>query len=236
MNTLNVDFNEPSFWEKANATRWGNYLASHEESMVAFARTLAPQVGGHVLDIGCGEGRWSGPLLRSGWRATCLDIDPVALARFESRHAGARCICTAPGDTRFPVEDASVDLILCVEVAEVLESAWFPVEANRMLAPGGLIFGVFYNRNSLRGVFRSLADRASGSRTFYRIGYGAWRRRLRSNGIEIVKSEGICWFPFRRSSNNPLIPFFTGLERTLQLNRAVGLSPWVLFVARRLPV
>jgi SAM-dependent methyltransferase len=228
----NLDPYEPSFWERTNASRWGAYLASHEERMLKVAEQLSKRPGARVLDIGCGEGRWSGPLLRSGWRATCLDIDPVALAKCQARNPGAECIQVVPDATSLPVPDASVDLIMSVEVPRILDQEWFVAEARRILRPGGIIAGVFYNRDSVRGFYRYAADRARRQRSFYWIGFPQWRALLRSAHIDVVKAEGLCWFPFSRMSNSPLIPACAKLEKALGLSRLTRFSPWVLFVAR----
>jgi hypothetical protein len=68
---------------------------------------------------------------------------------------------------------------------------------------------------------------------FYKLPYAPWRAKLIEAGFQLVHEEGFCWGPFGRASDSFLVPFFVNLERALQLNRAVGLSPWIAFIAKR---
>jgi hypothetical protein len=67
----------------------------------------------------------------------------------------------------------------------------------------------------------------------YAFSYGALRRSFCRAGFEIAYEEGLCWGPFGRASNSPLIPAFAKLERVLGLRRLTTLSPWVTFIARK---
>lgn len=49
----------------------------------------------------------------------------------------------------------------------------------------------------------------------------------------MLKEEGICWFPFGRDSDSPLVPLATRTEAALRLRRLSALSPWVLGVAAK---
>ena len=211
-------------------TGWGRYITRAEERVILRAAGGSP---GLVLDNGCGEGRWTHLLGKRGSPAICADTDQVALDKCRLRNPGAVCVLLAPGERRLPAADGSVSLILSIEVPAVLESRWFQEEVRRVLKPGGMLVGVFYNRNSLRGGFRAASDFVRGSFCFYRVGFGRWRRRIRRAGLRIVHAEGLCWFPFHRTSNSRWIPLFTRLERLAGLRALVRFSPWVLFIARK---
>ena len=73
----------------------------------------------------------------------------------------------------------------------------------------------------------------AGPHGFYAHAYASRRVALREAGFEIVSERGYCWFPFSRASNSRLIPLLTRLERWLLLDRLPLLSPWVVFVARK---
>jgi len=219
-----------SKWEKAALTAWGRYITEAEKRVILRAADGNP---GLVFDNGCGEGRWTDLLGRQGWRAICADTDRVALDKCRLRNPAAVCLLLAPNECRLPAEDGSVSLILSIEVPAVLESGWFQEEARRVLKPGGMLLGVFYNRNSLRGGFRAAADFVRGKFCFYRMGFGHWRRQIRRADLRIVHAEGLCWFPFHRMSNSRWIPRFTRLEQLVGLRTLVRFSPWVLFIARK---
>jgi hypothetical protein len=121
-------------------------------------------------------------------------------------------------------------------VAPAIAASWFVEETQRVLADRGLLLGVLWNRHSARGAVCRLKYRLNGGRDgryFYTHSYGRWRRNLTAAGFQLVHEEGFCWGPFGRTSNSPLIPAFTRLERLLGLNRLVLWSPWIIFIARK---
>jgi SAM-dependent methyltransferase len=217
-----------SQWERAALTRWGRYITNLETQVLARAGQMIGRPG-VVFDFGCGEGRWTSLLREKGWQAICGDIDEVALAKCAERNPGARCVPLTMGEDRFPVDDAAADLVLCIEVPG--EGAWFRKELVRVLKPGGLVVGIFHNRDSARGLLRSVRDKQRGQYCFYQMGYSTWSSHMRAVGLDIVHAEGLCWFPFGRMSDSALIPASIGLERFLGLRALPSLSPWVAFIA-----
>src|ERR1044072_4454143 len=162
-----------------------------------------------------------------GWALTCTDIDADVLAVCQQRVPTANCILVSPRATTLPCARQSVSLLLCVEVFPVMDSSWFPKEANRALSEDGVLVGVTLNSMSVRGMFVRAKQFLTGKSAFYSSSYFAWRRRMESAGFTIVFQRGYCWFPFTRSSNSSLAPFFIGIERWLGLDRLTALSPWV---------
>lgn len=221
-------------WESAAATRWGRYITEVERRAVDRADALAgPRT--EALDVGCEGGRWAERLSRNGWSLTCLDVDADALAACAARCPDARCIQVRPTDTRFPVADAATGLLACIEVHPVTHAAWFPAEVVRVLRPGGVLVTVAWNRMSARGLAAEAVSRlrTGAGHDYYGTSYRRWRAGLVDAGIEILSEEGLCWMPFGRRSDSPLVPAAVALERILGLGRRPRLSPWVVVVARR---
>jgi SAM-dependent methyltransferase len=186
---------------------------------------------GQVLEIGCEGGRWSMLLSQLGWKVTCTDTDQRALGICQRRIPDANCVLVSPDETRLPC-DGDIDLLLCLEVVDVIQSDWFIREASRVLTSDGLVVAVFYNLLSLRGLFYRLANAFRKTKhSYYRLPYQHWRKKLCQAGFSMVYQEGFCWFPFRRNSDSPLVPPATRMERLLGLNRFVLASPWVIFIA-----
>ena len=64
-------------------------------------------------------------------------------------------------------------------------------------------------------------------------GYSRWRKAMIRRGFRFVREEGICWFPFGRQSNSPLVPPAVATERLLDLWRLTAVSPWVVYIAQK---
>jgi SAM-dependent methyltransferase len=224
-------------WEGINQFRWGRYLSREEERLVRRAsdmgkRTLTPPFT--ALDIGCEGGRWAHLLRDEGWSVSATDVDASSLATCSTRLPDVACILMNAADTRLPMPDASQSLVVCIEVAPVVNSTWLFPEATRVVRVGGLLALVMWNRRSLRGAVVAAESRLRGRpNEFYRHSYAERRRRLSSAGFAVVEDRGLCWFPFRRTSDSRLVPVATTLERLLGLDRLTGVSPWVLLLARR---
>ena len=219
-------------WELVATTRWGRYTTEVVESAVRAAADIA-LTRGAALEVGCEGGRWSRLLSDMGWTLTCTDINADALAVCRQRLPTATCIHVSPSATTLPCAAESVSLLLCLEVFEVMESSWFAKEANRVLSADGVLVGVTLNRMSLRGMFVRAKRHLTGRPALYKISYAECRRRMESAGFIVAFEQGYCWFPFGRSSNSRLAPFFIGVERRFGLGRFTAFSPWVVFIARK---
>jgi S-adenosylmethionine-dependent methyltransferase len=97
-----------------------------------------------VVDVGGGTGGFAVPLARAGHRVTVVDANPDALAALTRRAAEAgvadrvRAEQGDGDDLAALIEPASVDLVLCHAVLEVVDDPVRVVEALRScLRPGG---------------------------------------------------------------------------------------------------
>lgn len=93
--------------------------------------------GAHVLDVGCGEGRFSRKLAKRG--ARCFGIDPTALLLRTAVTRGAEAIAPARAVAEaLPFESAAFDLavtyITLVDIEHYREAI---AEMARVLRPGG---------------------------------------------------------------------------------------------------
>jgi SAM-dependent methyltransferase len=103
------------------------YLA--RRGLARALRVLAPEVGGRLLDVGCGTQPYR--TMFATERYVGLELDSPAnraLKRADAFYDGAT----------FPFPDASFDTVLCNQVLEhVFEPHAFLAECTRVLAPGG---------------------------------------------------------------------------------------------------
>jgi SAM-dependent methyltransferase len=229
----NVNQDEITFWEKVAESKWGSYISEIEKRAILKAHFFSRRPS-EAVEIGCEGGRWSKLLTDVGWKMTCVDINPKTLGLCQRRLPTARCVLVDRSASRVPCDTLSMGLMLCIEVSPVMpDSDWFIDEARRVLRPGGIIVGSFYNLLSYRGFIAHTTASLRGVYDYYRFFYPAWRRMLRKRGFVFLHEEGLCWFPFRRASNSALVPGLTAAEHYLGLRKVVNLSPWVVFVAQK---
>jgi SAM-dependent methyltransferase len=101
-------------------------------------RFLAPAAGDRAIDLGCGSGRTLAWTADAGWQAVGIDISPhfagEAVARFDVLLGDLR---------RLPIRSGAFTKAWSLDVLEhVSPQAFRDVlsEANRVLAPGGVLF------------------------------------------------------------------------------------------------
>ena len=93
--------------------------------------------GDRVLDLGCGDGRFSRELASAGASVVGVDVAEAALARARGGQPGLD-FRLAPVDGPLPLEDNSFDLVWASEVIEhVADTARWLSEVRRVLVPGG---------------------------------------------------------------------------------------------------
>jgi 2-polyprenyl-6-hydroxyphenyl methylase/3-demethylubiquinone-9 3-methyltransferase len=93
--------------------------------------------GDRVLDVGCGEGRFSAELERAGARVVGIDVAEEPLRRARARHPELDVRLVADGGP-WELADASFDAVWAGEVLEhVLDTAAWLSEVRRVLRSGG---------------------------------------------------------------------------------------------------
>lgn len=129
-----------------------------------FFNDLLPDQPGTALDIGCGYGQMTLPLLAASWQVASLDPSENRLrfvqevSRQEQPHERATFICADYLDTHFQTR---FDLCLCIGVLEwvgAFQSQGDPMDRQRFflrkarkeLAPGGTLIIGIENRIGLK--------------------------------------------------------------------------------------
>jgi 2-polyprenyl-6-hydroxyphenyl methylase/3-demethylubiquinone-9 3-methyltransferase len=105
--------------------------------------------GKRVLDVGCGGGFTTEFLAQRG--AVVSGLDPsqklIAAADRHARETGKKIEYRVGKSEQLPFDDASFDIVTCVDVLEHVESPARAVsEVHRVLAPGGVFLYDTINR------------------------------------------------------------------------------------------
>lgn len=108
----------------------------HYELRVRFLRAHV-QRGERALDLGCGDGKFTGPLADAGAQPVGADVAEAALRRARAVHPGIRFVRTST-EGQLPFEDGAFDVVWASEVIEhVADTARWLSEVRRVLRPGG---------------------------------------------------------------------------------------------------
>jgi 2-polyprenyl-3-methyl-5-hydroxy-6-metoxy-1,4-benzoquinol methylase len=90
-----------------------------------------------VLDVGCGEGRLTAELVRTGATVIGVDVAEEPLRRARAKHP-ALDVRIVPVDGTWPLQDASCDVVWAGETIEhVVDTAGWLSEVRRVLRSGG---------------------------------------------------------------------------------------------------
>lgn len=113
-----------------------NYWFRRHEA--AYLATVPFVTGAVVLEAGCGEGYGARLLSHKADRVVALDYDPTTTAHVRRRYA---TVDVVRGDLqRLPVSEASVDVVVCLQVIEHLwDQPGFMAECARVLRPAGTL-------------------------------------------------------------------------------------------------
>ena len=139
-------------YDDRGAYHW-NLYATHDpyrrraDAIVAFLASSLPAGDAPILDVGAGDGLFSGLVARTGAHAVALDPEPRAVECAQQAIAGAgltdRVACVQGNAERMPFPSASFRAVIMLDVIEHLRN---PVralgEVRRVLAPGGALLVV----------------------------------------------------------------------------------------------
>lgn len=132
--------------------------------------------GRRALDVACGTGKSTLPLVERGYDVTACDLSPSMLAQARAK-AGLERGRVFEADMRHLPEGGPFDLVTCLD--DALNHLLDPKEltaamrsAATLLAPGGLYVFDTNTLRTFRTAFASSGSWAQGTRTFTWNGHG----------------------------------------------------------------
>ena len=174
-------------------------LYRHGLGRLAVAERLV-RPGHRLLDVGCGDGTFSGLVSKRFQEVHGVDFSEVALAR-----AAALGVITRQADLDkqgLPYPDESFDHVVCLDVIEhVIDPVHLLSECRRVLARRGFLLLTTINMRYLKFVLslavRGRFPRTSGDLTLYdggHIHYFTGRdlvELMRAQALDVVQRRGV---------------------------------------------
>ncbi|MFC9704067.1 class I SAM-dependent methyltransferase [Streptomyces sp. NPDC056943] len=123
----------------AAAAEYAAHRPDYAQAAVRWALESAP--GPRVLDLGAGTGKLTATLAALGADVIAVEPDPAMLAELRS---GLPAVRALPGSAEaIPLPDASVDAVLAGNAMHWFDMAVAGPEISRVLAPGGILAGLW---------------------------------------------------------------------------------------------
>ncbi|PSL51943.1 methyltransferase family protein [Saccharothrix carnea] len=132
--------------QQLHASSFGAAASAYAEHRPDYAPAAArwalePATGPRVLDLGAGTGKLTGTLVALGADVTAVEPDPAMLTELRRALPSVRAL---PGSAEsIPLPDASVDAVLAGNALHWFDLAVAGSEMARVLAPGGLLAGLW---------------------------------------------------------------------------------------------
>jgi SAM-dependent methyltransferase len=142
----------------AAAVAYAEHRPDYAPAAVRWA--LEPAPGPRVLDLGAGTGKLTGTLLASGADVVAVEPDPAMLAELRRAVPAARALRGSA--EAIPLPDASVDAVLAGNALHWFDMAVAGPEMARVLAPGGVVAGLWNVMDDRIGWVAAL-ERVAGS-------------------------------------------------------------------------
>jgi SAM-dependent methyltransferase len=121
------------------APAYAEHRPDYAPAAASWAFATAP--GARVLDLGAGTGKLTAALLAAGADVTAVEPDPAMLA--ELRHAFPQVQALSGSAESIPLPDAAVDAVVAGNALHWFDMAVAGPQITRVLAPGGLLAGLW---------------------------------------------------------------------------------------------
>ncbi|MEV6208259.1 class I SAM-dependent methyltransferase [Kitasatospora sp. NPDC051914] len=172
----------------AAAVEYAEHRPDYAQAAVRWA--LEPAPGLRVLDLGAGTGKLTAGLVALGAEVVAVEPDPAMLAELRRSLPGVRAL---PGTAEaIPLPDASVDAVLAGNAMHWFDMAVAGPEIARVLAPGGVLAGLWNVLDDRVEWVAGLARVGGSAAVGPRDTPAAWRAE--TAGMHLPKTGGAARF------------------------------------------
>jgi SAM-dependent methyltransferase len=123
----------------AAAVAYAEHRPDYAQAAVRWA--LEPAPGPRVLDLGAGTGKLAATLVALGAEVIAVEPDPAMLTELRRSLPAVRALSGSA--EAIPLPDASVDAVLAGNAMHWFDMAVAGAEIARVLAPGGILAGLW---------------------------------------------------------------------------------------------
>ena len=230
--------NSDYYGDRVAVTAMGQYSTQVEGNFIQKGLMFHLAKPAVILDAGGGNARFAIPFHRNGCRVIVEEIDPLPLMILRRREPAIPVILLDSRAKHFPIKEASIDCILCIEADSRALLEWFFPECNRILKDNGIIVFTILNRFSYKGFYKKLILREDFSehpwkKSHYAASFHRIKSRLKNAGFDITEAKGFYWLPVSRESDNKLVPYFALIEKLSHLDLLTSLSPRIIIRGRK---
>ncbi|AIZ56451.1 ubiquinone/menaquinone biosynthesis C-methyltransferase UbiE [Candidatus Methanoplasma termitum] len=171
------------------ADHWERFYTEHKRPWRGIGKVaLDIGPGSKVLDVGCGTGKTTAALLKSGADVTGLDFSPSAISQCISVFGDKAKFIIAECD-KMPFPDDHFDAAAAVHILEHLDDTQLRdtvKEISRVLVPGGLVFVRVFAVEDMRAKGENRNTRGNGIEYRY---FTEEEMKDIFRGFELISSE-----------------------------------------------
>lgn len=217
-------------WDSTTENTYDRYLLQEELTFISAAiGDASPSF--RILEVGCGSGRITSPLIERGFTVVALDYDSAPLRLLSQKSLTVRL--TNGHGQNLPFDAESFDCVVAIQSLLNFDPYRFLAESQRVLKNNSLLIHQFLNQHSYKWLLKRLTKELEWASPTSYLKPRHFLQSTVQSGFRSQSIRGYSWPPTVRSSNSNLIGLESRLEKNLQLDRLTQISPWLLVAARK---